>query len=59
MSKRTYEKDAEFVDEADDLRYLVKDKRECWRANPSKATRRQRRYQNKLVNNLFYRFKNS
>ena len=59
MSKRTYEKDAEFVDEADDLEYLVKDKRECWRANPSKVTRRQRRYQNKLVNNLFKRFKNT
>ena len=59
MSKRMYEKDAEFIDEADDLEYLVKDKRECWRANPTKITRRQRRYQNKLVNNLFNRFKNS
>ena len=59
MSKRMYEKDAEFIDEADDLEYLVKDKRECWRANPTKITRRQRRYQNKLVNNLFNRFKNT
>ena len=40
MSKRTYEKDAEFVDYTDDLEYLVKDKRECWRANPSKVARK-------------------
>lgn len=53
MTKRTYEKDAEFIDEAIDLEYLVFDKRESWRSNPSKAIRRQRRYKKKLIDKLF------
>tara|TARA_B100001057_G_scaffold312652_1_gene312713 strand:- start:58 stop:237 length:180 start_codon:yes stop_codon:yes gene_type:complete len=53
MTKRTYEKDAEFIDEAIDLEYLVFDKRENWRSNPSKAIRRQRRYKKKLIDKLF------
>ena len=53
MSKRTYEKDAEYIDEAIDLEYLVFDKRENWRSSPSKAIRRQRRYKKKLIDNLF------
>ena len=52
MSKRTYEKDAVYIDEAIDLEYLVFDKRENWRSSPSKAIRRQRRYKKKLIDNL-------
>ena len=43
MSRRTYEKDADFVEVADDLENLVADKRISWRASPTKARRRQRR----------------
>ncbi len=32
MSRRTYQKDADFVDIADDLVNLVSDKRISWRA---------------------------
>ena len=32
MSRRTYEKDADFVEVADDLENLVADKRISWRA---------------------------
>ena len=52
MSKRTYENNARLIDNAEDLEFLVKDKRETWRANPSKAIRRQRRYKNRLTNML-------
>ena len=43
MSRRTYEKDADFVEVADDLENLVADKRISWRASATKARRRQRR----------------
>ena len=49
MTKRTYEKDADFVEIADDLENLVADKRRGWRASPAKARRRQRRYKNRLT----------
>ena len=52
MSKRTYENNARLIDYAEDLEFLVRDKRETWRANPSKAIRRQRRYKNRLTNML-------
>ena len=52
MSKRTYENNARLIDSAEDLEFLVKDKRETWRASPSKAIRRQRRYKNRLTNML-------
>jgi len=52
MSKRTYEKDAVFIEQADDLEDLVKDKRLNWRSSPSKAIRRQRRYKKRLINEL-------
>ena len=42
MSRRTYEKDADFVEVADDLENLVADKRISWRASATKARRRQR-----------------
>jgi hypothetical protein len=53
MSRRTYENDAIFIEKADDLEILVKDKREIWRSKPSNAIRRQRRYKKKLINELF------
>lgn len=52
MRRRTYEKDAEFIEEAADLEYLVIDKRKNWRSGPSKAIRRQRRYKKKLIDKL-------
>ena len=39
MSRRTYEKDADFVEVADDLENLVADKRISWRASATKANR--------------------
>ena len=52
MTRRTYEADAERIETADDLDYLVHDKREAWRANSSKVRRRQRRYKKRLTNEL-------
>ena len=52
MTKRTYERDAVFIEKAGDLEDLVKDKRADWRASPSKATRRQRRYKKRLISEL-------
>ena len=52
MTKRTYEKDANFVEIADDLENLVSDKRKGWRASPAKARRRQRRYKNRLTSEI-------
>ena len=52
MSRRTYEKDADFVEVADDLENLVADKRRGWRASPAKARRRQRRYKNRLTSEI-------
>ena len=52
MTKRTYESDAVFIERADDLEEIVIDKREIWRANPSKVARRQRRYKKRLLNEL-------
>ena len=52
MTKRTYERDAVLIEIADDLENIVRDKREIWRARPSKATRRQRRYKKRLLSEL-------
>ena len=52
MSRRTYEKDAQLIEVADDLDEIVKDKRERWRANSSKANQRQRRYKKRLTKQL-------
>ena len=49
MTRRTYEKDAQNIEVADDLSKIVKDKRLSWRSNSSKARRRQRRYENRLA----------
>ena len=37
---------------ADDLETLASDKRLGWRASPSKARRRQRRYKNRMINEI-------
>ena len=50
MAKRTYEGNAKFIDEANDLDSYIVDKRINWRASPSKAIRRNRRYQKKTLN---------
>ena len=52
MARRTREADAELIETVDDLEELVQDKRKSWRANASKARRRQRRYKNRLTNEL-------
>ena len=52
MARRTREEDAELIETADDLEELVQDKRQNWRANSSKARRRQRRYKNRLTQEL-------
>ena len=52
MARRTREADAELIETVDDLEELVQDKRQNWRANSSKARRRQRRYKNRLTQGL-------
>ena len=52
MAQRTREAYAEHIETVDDLEELVQDKRQSWRANSSKARRRQRRYKNRLTNEL-------
>ena len=52
MTRRTREADAELIETVDDLEELVQDKRQSWRANSIKARRRQRRYKNRLTNEL-------
>ena len=56
MSRRTYENDADRIEFASDLEKLVKDKRENWRANSSKANQRQRRYKKRLTKCLLNLF---
>ena len=50
--ENTIKRDAIFIERADDLENIVKDKREIWRSNPSKALRRQRRYKKRLLHEL-------
>ena len=51
-NKRTYENNAIQIEIVDDLETLVSDKRLGWRASPSKARRRQRRYKNRMINEI-------
>lgn len=51
-NKRTYENNAIQIEIADDLETLVSDKRLGWRASPSKAIRRHRRYKNRMINEI-------
>jgi len=52
MARRTRETDAALIETVDDLEELVQDKRQNWRANSSKSRRRQRRYKNRLTQEL-------
>ena len=52
MTKRTYEIDANNIEEAQDFEEIVKDKREHWRANITKGRQRQRRYKKRLTKQL-------
>ena len=52
MVRRTYELDAEKIEDVDDLDDLVADKREAWRATSDNARRRQRRYKKRLTKRL-------
>ncbi len=54
MPRRTYERDGQKIELADDVDELVSDKRAGWRANPAKARRRQRRYKKRLTNELLH-----
>jgi hypothetical protein len=49
MSKRTSPDDLNNWDDAVDLDLIVRDKRSGKRATPAKARRRNRRYQNRLL----------
>jgi hypothetical protein len=50
--RRTQIQDYTKIEEAKDLDSVVNDKRKRKRANKKKATRRNRRYQNNLLNHL-------
>ncbi|NJL22171.1 MAG: hypothetical protein HC895_17325 [Leptolyngbyaceae cyanobacterium SM1_3_5] len=50
MARRTYTTDLENWDDAQDLDRLVIDKRSIKRATPAKGRRRNRRYENRLLN---------
>lgn len=50
--RRTRIQDYKKVDKADDLERIVNDKRKNKRASKKKGTRRNRRYQNKLLSFL-------
>lgn len=54
MPHRTYERDGQTIELADDVDELVTDKRAGWRANPAKARRRQRRYKKRLTNEILH-----
>lgn len=58
MVKRTYEKTAKDLENGEDLKYLVKDKRKDWRISPSRVRRRQRRYENRIVKRLLSEYVN-
>ena len=54
MPRRTYERDGQTIELADDVDELVTDKRAGWRANAAKARRRQRRYKKRLTNEILH-----
>tara|TARA_B100000989_G_scaffold296524_1_gene279939 strand:- start:602 stop:772 length:171 start_codon:yes stop_codon:yes gene_type:complete len=51
--RRTYENDLKYIDSPEDIEILVIDKRSGWRASPSKANRRQRRYKKRIAYQIF------
>ena len=58
MSKRTYENNIENIESAVDIEIEVKDKRERFRANISKANQRQRRYKKRVLQKIKLKFLN-
>ena len=48
--KRTDNDKLNDINDAPDLQSLVQDKRSLKRANPAKANRRNRRYENRIIN---------
>ena len=58
MSKRTYENNIENIESAVDIEIEVKDKRERFRANISKANQRQRRYKKRVLQKIKSKFLN-
>lgn len=50
MTKRTSLSDLQNWDDAQDIDHVVKDKRSHKRATPAKGRRRNRRYENRLLN---------
>ena len=50
MTKRTSPEDIQDWDDAPDLNHIVNDKRAVKRATPAKGRRRNRRYENRLLN---------
>ncbi|MBW4599893.1 MAG: hypothetical protein KME29_09830 [Calothrix sp. FI2-JRJ7] len=50
MAKRTSDNDVQAWDDAQDLDFIVVDKRAHKRANAAKRRRRNRRYENRLLN---------
>lgn len=54
MPRRTYEREGQKIELADDVDELVSDKRVGWRANAAKARRRQRRYKKRLTNEILH-----
>ncbi len=52
MPPRTTPRDARRIEDADDLEFLVQDKRAGWRADGARARRRQRRYKKLLTRAL-------
>ena len=51
--RRTYENDLKYMDYPEDIETLVIDKRSDWRASPSRANRRQRRYKKRITYQIF------
>ena len=54
MPRRTNLQDAQKIEVASDVDEIVTDKREQWRANSTKARRRQRRYKKRMTDQLIH-----
>ena len=52
MVRRTYESDAEKIEDVDYIDDLVAEKREAWKASSDNVRRRQKRYKKRLTNRL-------
>lgn len=59
MTKRTSPNDLQNWDDAEDINYIVVDKRSVKRATPAKARRRNRRYEKRLLNTYLENYSES